>query len=485
MRRRRFAAAAVLSACVSAVFPSAERHLAGSERPAGVIYLWSASMPLSRTGIPEIRRAAQQLGLPLIITDAETVYDGAGRGGSSSDAQPDPSNLARALVASGATVHFPSVVVHRRGAIVGGAIVGFKTEAAYRTLLHERLAGAHGPSRGGRDSPRPSPDGRVDSPIDIGGTIKELRVPGRPGAYFRYAEALDLVSLESGRALLMHLGTGQLAEAPGLLDFIPSPDSRIFVTPKGAREGLLFFDGAEVARRAAQGSALGVQSLLLDGLMHDQYPSIGVIAEPANPTTFGSAALWLNPLIARDAATYRVLTSWSDSAIFRDYLVSVRRLGGQRTVIPLNRPTPACSNVHLSLPILAPNGREIAGRDEDTGTTKLFRLGTDGSCTELVDLGVATGKIAWSGDARRVAFAVPRGLNGPGAALKEGVYVFSRNTGTLARIRGSEQVRRLTFPEFAGPVRVLYLMTGENAEQSRFVLAAAPQVNHQGAVWPQ
>ena len=90
-----------------------------------------------------------------------------------------------------------------------------------------------------------------------------------------------------------------------------------------------------------------------------------------------------------------------------------------------------------------------------------------------------------SGDARRVAFAVPRGLNGPGAALKEGVYVFSRNTGTLARIRGSEQVRRLTFPEFAGPVRVLYLMTGENAEQSRFVLAAAPEVNHQGAPWPQ
>ena len=60
-----------------------------------------------------------------------------------------------------------------------------------------------------------------------------------------------------------------------------------------------------------------------------------------------------------------------------------------------------CVGVALSTPIMAQDGREVAGRDEATGTTKIFRILDGGRCETVTDFGVPTSKVAWHASGRR------------------------------------------------------------------------------------
>ena len=141
--------------------------------------------------------------------------------------------------------------------------------------------------------------------------------------------------------------------------------------------------------------------------------------------------------------------------------------GGALTVRALGEPTAACRNLRISIPILAPGGRELAARDEATGSTRIFRLQDDGRCQVDVDLGRQTGKVAWEPGGRRVAFAIPPGTVRDGAGVlwrgadapeQWGIFVFDRASGATSRLRGSEEARRTTFPEFVGHDRIIFLM---------------------------
>jgi hypothetical protein len=129
---------------------------------------------------------------------------------------------------------------------------------------------------------------------------------------------------------------------------------------------------------------------------------------------------------------------------------------------------PGCRNLQVSIPIMAQDGRELAGRDENSRSTKIYGLGDDGTCTQKTDLEVQSGKVAWSPDGSRIAFAIPRGSNGPriendarpdvGA---NGIFVYDRAQTRIMRVPGSEDANRITFPEFVGPDSVMFLITGE------------------------
>jgi len=111
--------------------------------------------------------------------------------------------------------------------------------------------------------------------------------------------------------------------------------------------------------------------------------------------------------------------------------------------------------MRLSTPIMAQSGREVAARDESTGTTKVFEMLEGGTCREVADLGAATSKVAWHADGQKLAFSTPRRGNARG---EQGIFVFDRRTGTTVRVPASEGASGLAFPDFLGEESVVFLV---------------------------
>jgi hypothetical protein len=425
-------------------------------------------MPLSLRGIDEATEAARDLNLRLDVLDAwelhrhvnvernraASVVEQHGRGIS-------VDSVASLLVASGGTIHFPSVVVHRDGRIIGSAILGYKTAAAYRHVIGDRVTG-NGVRRAPDGASSPSTGSALERhPVQSESPPwSDISFPGPAGAYFRWVPGTEYIALEMKEKIyLLDLTTGRATFAPGYVDFIPSPDGKLFVTPKRNEAGLEFYDARKILLAAdAHRSATGLPPRYVDPSRPDQYPSIGILST----ATSGDSTV----------VTYRVLTAWFDRAAFRDYRVSMPPgVSGEMLVRPAGPVVPICPGQQLSLPMLSKDGREAAGRDESTGTTKIFRVAADGRCEESLDLGIPTGKITFDGSGRRIAFAIPRG-SVPDAIDLTGVYVLDRRSLLISRLAG-EEANGLAFPEFIGTTGLIFLLDAErpsSAEvQFRFV----------------
>jgi hypothetical protein len=419
----------------------------------GVVYVWSPLMPLSRTGIEEIRRGTEKLGIGLAVVEAtelesrveallqSTAADPAGPATLSPE-----DRLAAEMLGAGATVHYPSLLVHRSGRLVGSAILGYKTDEAYRTLLRERLQGLQG---GAASMPPPAAAGQFSS-ADSVEWYKDFLVAGRPGAYFRAVPGRQTVAYEADRTVyLLGLDDGSTAVAPGFIDFVPTPDGRLFVTPSQRPRGLAFYAAEEVFRAARQGTSASVEPIYVDSRLRDQYPSVGILS--AGPEAAGGAT------------AYRVLTSWFDRIVVRDYEVRTDPATDRMSVRPLGEPRAECPRV--STPILSPGGRELAGRDETSATTKIFRLDEPTGCREVEDLRLQTGKVAWAPDAGEIAFAIPRGsVRGREGRAESaaGIFVYDRTTKRVARVEGSETANRLAFPDYVGRDSLVFLISPES-----------------------
>jgi hypothetical protein len=430
---------------------------------AGVVYVWSPGMPLSRLGIPEVASAARSLGLTLDVVPSSELYPGP-------DAAPGVRELAASLVTAGATLHAPALVVHRGGRLDRSAILGYKVAAAYGSLIEERLRGDFGQAaaltaadvgateaQGVGEAPA-----RAEEPATAA-AFKDFEVAGAPGPYFRWVKGHNALAYEAGGQIyLLDLATGERFGGPGYVDFVPTPDGRFFVTP-GRSRALEFYDAAQVVTEARAGRGRAVRPFYTDPDMQDQYPSVGILSS----VTRGGET----------RTVYRILTSWFDAVVFRDYEVVTS--AGRHTVRPIADAVVACRNYGFSIPILAPSGREVAGRDEATSTTKVFRLTEDGGCQEVVNLRLPTGKVAWDPDSERLAFAIPEGAVRDGSRVlwtgnsdrdRAGIFLFDRQGASVTRVEASMDARRLTFPEFVGEDQVAFLLPQERGGSSRFRL---------------
>lgn len=448
-------------------------------RDVDLVYVRSDLMPLSDEGVPQIADAARRLDLSLHVLDADELYGWLDeRGGRRGSVESARDSTAAALIAAGGTVHFPALVVRRGGRPLGPAILGYKTAAAYRDLIAWRLAegtrsggGASGPFAAVSVDGGGVADGAdVPNAADVRDRQDwtDLEVPGDPGAYFRWIPGTSRVAFEMDETIhLLDLETGERVRGPGYVDLIPGPDGRILVTPARNRGGLDIYEVEAVLTAARRGQGAEIRPVHTDPEMRDQYPSVGLLDLRETPRG--------------TVAHYRVLTAWFDRAVFRDYRVTALEGAPGLDVRPTGERVTACRDRRISLPILSGTGRELAARDESTGTTKVFSLEDDGRCIETLDLGVPTGKVAFRGDGRRIAFAVPRGAvrdargggyfrmrEGEGPAL-EGVFVLDRDTRRLSLVPGSAAARRLAIPEFVGEEGVAFLLAGEGEDgPSRF-----------------
>jgi hypothetical protein len=350
------------------------------------------------------------------------------------------------MLRAGVLAHAPALVIHVGGGVLGTAILGYKSAAAYASLVAERLASI-GAVNGTPAEPTPYAQ-IATAPAAPQATTDHL-VVGLPGAYFRWVPETRSVAYESDRSIyLLDLDDGENRLAPGWIDFVPTPDGRYFVTPGADDEGLTFFDARDVLEAARQDRGRSVESIFTDLRMRDQYPSVGILEHSESRTL------------------YRVLTSWFRGLVYRDYEVRVNAATGLSSVRPVGEPSVPCAELALSTPIMSQDGREVAARDERTGTTKIFEILEAGACREVLDLGAPTSKVAWHASGQKLAFATPRrGRGGSGGA---GIFLFDRASRATTAVPGSEGASRLAFPDFVGAASVVFLVPGATSEAPSF-----------------
>ena len=406
----------------------------------GVVYFWSPRMPLSQLGISEVVEATQKLGVHLTLVASEEIEEYSR--GHRSELRP----LERMLEA-GALSHAPALVVHKNGVLSGKAILGHKTAEAYRSLIAERLSLSF-------ETKSTEASWRIAELPSAPWNITDHSAVGIPGAYFRWVPGWNALAYESGRRVyLLDLEDGRSRVAPGHIDFIPTPDGRFFVTPTFNEAGLAFYEAAEVFEAARNEQSAAVRPVFADGRMRDQYPSVGILEN------------------GEDGTRYRVLTSWFQGIVYRDYDVTVDEQTGLTSVRPLGQPVVPCSGLSLSIPILSQTGHEVAARDEATGTTKVFRILGNGGCEEVIDLGVPTSKVAWHQTGGRLAFRVPRLASVRRGAEdgNQGIFIYDRESRTLSVVPGSEGASSLAFPDFVGNESIVFMLPGQTrGEASRF-----------------
>jgi hypothetical protein len=402
----------------------------------GIVYAWTPRMPLSRAGIPHIVGAARALGVPLALVSTEELLDYAE--GKHADAAAGI-GLADAMLEAGVLAHAPGLVVHDRSDVLGTAILGYKTAHAYVSLVAARLADTGDGSAGAMESP--TSYAGLAAPPAAPQAAADFAAVGLPGAYFRWVPGTRLIAYEADRSIyLLDLENGENRVAPGWIDFVPTPDGRYFVTPGPQDEGLTFFDARDVFDGAERNRSMAVEAIFTDLRMRDQYPSVGILEQSETRTL------------------YRVLTSWFEGLVYRDYDVSVNPSTGASSVRPVGEPVVPCQGFGLSTPIMSQTGREVAARDERTGTTKIFEILDGGRCREVLDLGAPTSKVAWHASGQKLAFATPRRGRTPG---DEGIFVFDRASGAVTAVPGSGGASRLAFPDFVGEGSVVFLVPGE------------------------
>lgn len=438
---------------------------------ATVVYVWTPRMPLSRAGIAHVARAVARLGVDLTLVAHEDLADYA-------SGTPAPEGgvtmpLADAMLAAGVLAHAPALVVVRDGEPRGAAILGYKTAAAYESAIARRLARADSEreaavapaavtaqapmvateASGRRVAAAPDPPSaragaRLLDQATSTPRLADYQVVGVPGAYFRWVPGRDAVAYEaSQRVYLLDLADGRSRAAPGFIDFVPTPDGRYFVTPGEVEGGLAFYDADEVFEAVRRGRPADAEPIFTDLTMRDQYPSVGILAQDSARTL------------------YRVMTSWFEGVVYRDYDVRVDARSGAASVRPVAEPVRPCAGVGLSTPIISQDGLEVAGRDEATGTTKIFGILQGGRCEAVADLSVPTSKVAWHPTGRKLAFSIPRQRRG-GDESEQGIFVLDRDARDLTRLPGSEGASRLAFPDFVGDDSVIFLIPGSGAQPS-------------------
>jgi hypothetical protein len=106
----------------------------------GIIFAWSPHMPISLRALPQIQRAARELGLPLTVVvdpraDRALVARAAGRAGMPRDwLRPLE---ATELLQRGMTLHFPAMLVYSGGRITSPLNPGFERASSYATFIRE------------------------------------------------------------------------------------------------------------------------------------------------------------------------------------------------------------------------------------------------------------------------------------------------------------------------------------------------------------
>jgi hypothetical protein len=243
-------------------------------------------------------------------------------------------------------------------------------------------------------SPTPSPtspDFCVSSRI---GVLSRRAIPGTPNYFFRAFADRNMVSYATNRGSfvnrILDLSSGAEYGLPGPYDPVPAGKNLITVPSNN----MSFYDVEEIL--AGRATTPELYNAGLGGV----YQSIGVLSHSATANV--------------DKTVYRITSDMNNSSFVdvevTETLNTEGSTGAQRTfqfrkITPVRK---SCSNVTFKLPMISKNGQEIAGLDENVSpaVTKVWKLEQNGTCTEVLNLGNATGKADFSYDNKKLVFHV-------------------------------------------------------------------------------
>jgi hypothetical protein len=412
------------AATTSAAFTDDDLRTLVRENESGMIYVWSPGMPLSVRGLDEARAAAKALG----ISFTAVVADAAPGDLRAVDRSIARSMSALDLVYRNATLHYPSVTFYDHGELLGSAIPGYKQRDTYVMLARDAFA------RPAHLLPASPPSFWVDRNARVT-TTRTVQTVRRVGFFFKPVAATDYVSYTSDNAAyLFNLATRREQRIPGNVDPVPTPDGRMLTRP---------------------GLTLYPMSFLIAG---DTTPSF---IDRELPDEYQTASILKQ---SKDATRYRVVTGWRMGVRYRDYDVTFDRDGRLIAVKAIGAPFVPCADRVFSLPISAKGSKEIGVFDTQSRTNRIIDVGDDGRCTDVLDLGFASGKLAFSYDGSAIAFATSRvNTDADGEFLKpeenfyKDAFVLFRKTGRIVSLTANRPLSSMTFPEFLPDGRVMIL----------------------------
>lgn len=280
--------------------------------------------------------------------------------------------------------------------------------------------------------------------------IKRVAIPDTPRWFFKPFAVQPWVAYasEAGNSLL-DLTRGYIVPIPGHRDAVPTPDERFLTTP-----------GVYLTRVADLfGEKRGTKPLRLLADLNGEYQSPGVLRDVGNGRIY-------RLMIGRYKPTIQDFKVWTDA---RDQL----------RIEPVNEARRPCPDRRLQLPMLAKDGREFGAYDVASGSTRLFRLNDDNSCSVADDLAIPTGKVSFSFDNRYVAFHLAV-RDQASTALEENpddhwtsnVFIYDRAVRRIGRIT-HHTAGNAYYPAYRRDGKIVYLFKplGESYGRYSFVVA--------------
>jgi hypothetical protein len=440
------------------------RQAGGMRRAAActLLYAWTPRMPLSRAGIPLVARRRRAPGRPPRCswrTRRSPAYAGTDGAVDGDCESPSPTRS----LAAGALAHAPSLVLVRDGRAGG--------------RRRPRLQDRRGLRGGDRCDGWPAP--MTQRPLSAA-TLRPPTALDPSEAPLARSPAPSTIPSSAFPVRLLPLGAGPRTPSPTS----PASASTSSISARRTRAASRPASSTSCRPRTAASSSRpgrstgGSRSTTRD----EVFEAVRARASPADvepiftdltdarPVSLPSAS-WRT---TRTRTLYRVMTSWFEGVVYRDYDVTRGRLApARRACARRERPVRPCAGVALSTPIMSQDGQR--GRRAVTRRPAPPRSSAclgGARCEALADFGVPTSKVAWHASGRRIAFAVPRRRRAADDA-EQGIFVLDRDAPGLTRLPTSEGASRLAFPDFVGDDAVVFLVPGGGPERSS-VLRVVP-----------
>ncbi len=299
-------------------------------------------------------------------------------------------------------------------------------------------------------------------------TLLRAEVDDTPNYFFRTMPDSDRICYNgSGTNIILDLRKGSRTRVPGPFDPVPLWNEKVLTTPMDyknsnsndeTQKALTFFSlqGVEKPNTNLEDR----DPIYKDPEMNGNYQSVGLLS--SSPS--GEEA-------------YRIALVTPKGAAFRNYRYRPSTDNQPITIEPVGNVVSVCPGMDLKLPMLSKDGKRFSGLDVSSKprSTKIFKIGDDGSCELEHDLGFETGKVDFSFDGKKLAFHIK--------ATPEDTVEFYDNfrgipTDTYVLDLESKRLRQLTanppgsssyFPVFRRDGKVVYI--DDRDENFSFVVA--------------
>lgn len=381
-----------------------------------IFYFVSAGMPLSVSGLKNTLEVAKITGYKVqpLNDPVEPVTNW-------SDQEIPVAVPAAYTSAAGVPLHFPIILIFKNGHACGPAIPGYKSLTGYKQIISH-----YDQQCGNLEKPRKIQSHLALKNSNSATQIMETPIPRENIAYYFKSIDNDWVTYHTHKQVyFFNRKTGVEFMAPGQFDSVPTPDAEFLTIPAPLR----FFSLTKIW--ADTNNATKLQPDFSDEKMRDEYQSLGVIDDTQN------------------TRTYRAVTAWTTTAVFRDYALNKTT----RNLTPGNLPKAVCKGSAISLPMLSKNGMMLGGHSNAAAFTKIVSIGTTGSdCTLVQDLGFKTNKVAFSHDGNQISF-----IKKDGDEIKAYVYNLQTKSLTLLMTVSEAKKEYIVFPDFLPNGNVLFM----------------------------